>query len=149
MNEINLPDGYVPLTPQEISRLRIKIGKGHRSDKDWDSMLDILAGKCVFTACPMDKLYEKLFSVEGILKDEGRLILFTSIELCTEYLSRHGTQRFGRYMSIGSIPLETVERIAIDNKLQCLIDPDKHQAGQILGIDGKEGQYKVFRLLKP
>ena len=86
--EYDMPEGMSALTKSEISQLRIKIEKSHRTEKDWMFIKNLLREKAVFTAEPIDEKYRAAYSVEGILKDSGYLLIFTTMEGCREYLEK-------------------------------------------------------------
>ena len=44
---------FALLTDQEISQLRIKTGKGHRTQNDWTFISELLQDKFVYTAVPV------------------------------------------------------------------------------------------------
>ena len=97
MNEkYGIPEGQVALTEQEISKIGIKLGKSHRNEKDWDYIKDMLSGKVLFTSCPMDHQFARECSVEGVLKDGGYLMLFTTVDSCKEYLEKVRYRPFWR-----------------------------------------------------
>lgn len=146
---ILLPDGRIALSKDEISKLRIKIGKSHRTEKDWTAIKALMEDRVVFTANPVDEKMSKEYCVEGVLKDDGALIVFTSVEACTDYLNRIGTHRFGRYMTIGNIPFSSVIEIAIDYKELVYVDPTDPVDMKILGVDGRTQTWHVYGLMKP
>ena len=144
-----LPDGRIALSKEEISNLRIKIGKSHRTEKDWAVIKELFEDRVVFTANPADVKMAKKCCVEGVLKDEGALVVFTSVAACTDYLDRFGTHRFGRQMTIGNIPFSSVIEIAIDYKEMVYIDPTDPVDMKILGIDGRTKTWHVYNLMMP
>ena len=144
--EYNMPENMTALTENEISQLRIKFGKGHRTEKDWTFIREMLREKAVFTAEPMDEKYRATYSVEGILKDSGYLLIFSTIEACKDYLEGHGSARFGYRLTIGSIPFTTVIMIATDYKEKVLLDLDHPQSGNILGFDGRDRTLRMVRV---
>lgn len=144
--EYDMPKGMNALTKSEISQLRIKIGKNHRTEKDWAFIKNMLREKAVFTAEPMGEKYRAAHSVEGVLKDSGYLLIFTTIEACKAYLDNHGCARFGYQLTIGTIPFTTVVMIASDNKEKVLLDLDNPQNGNILGFDGRDRTLHTVRI---
>ena len=146
---IELPDGRIALSKEEISKLKIKIGKSHRTEKDWTIIKELFEDRVVFTANPADEKMAKKYCVEGVLKDEGALVVFTSVAACTDYLDRFGVHRFGRYMTIGNIPFSSVIEIAIDYKELVYVDPMEPVGMKILGIDGRIQTWHVYALIKP
>ena len=145
---IELPDGRIALSEEEIAKLKIKIGKKHRTEKDWAFIKELLEERAVFTANPMDEKIQKKCCVEGLLKDNGRLVVFTSLKACKDYLDEVGTIRYGRYMTIGNIPFRSVLEIAVDYGEKVYIDPNDPTDMKILAIDGKTQTLHVYRLVK-
>ncbi|MBQ3702036.1 MAG: hypothetical protein II885_04690 [Oscillospiraceae bacterium] len=145
--EYTMPEGMSALTKSEISQLRIKIGKSHRTEKDWTFIKNILREKAVFTAEPIDEKYRAAYSVEGILKDSGYLLIFTTMEGCKDFLDKHGTARFGYQLTLGTIPFTTVVMIAYDYKEKVLLDLDIPENGNILGIDGRDRSLHTVRVM--
>lgn len=144
-----LPDGRIALSKEEISKLRIKIGKSHRTEKDWAVIKELFEDRVVFTVIPADVKMAEECCIEGVLKDEGALVVFTSVAACTDYLDRIGVHRFGRYMTIGNIPFSSVIEIAIDYKELVYVDPTDPVDMKILGIDGRTQTWHVYVLMKP
>lgn len=145
--EYDMPEGMSALTKSEISQLRIKIGKSHRTEKDWMFIKNLLREKVVFTAEPIDEKYRAAYSVEGILKDSGYLLIFTTMEGCREYLEKHGSARFGYRLTLGTIPFTTVVMIAYDYKEKVLLDLDTPENGNILGIEGRDRSLHTVRVM--
>ena len=144
-----LPDGRIALSDEEIAKLKIKIGKKKRTEKDWTEIKELLSDRVVFTANPSDEKMQKKYCIEGLVKDSGALIVFTSEKTCIDFLDTTGSVRFGRYMTIGSIPFRSVMEIAIDYGEQVYVDPNDPTDMKILGIDGKTQTYHVYCLVRP
>ena len=62
------------LTKQELSLLRIKIAKSHRTQKDWAFIRELMQDKIVFTSEPINEEYRKRYSLEGMLYDGEQLL---------------------------------------------------------------------------
>ena len=137
---------FALLTDQEISQLRIKTGKGHRTQNDWTFISELLQDKFVYTAVPVEDDYKRLFSVDGVLKDGGHLLIFTAVEGCKEYLEKYGSARFGYDLSIDSIPFSTVIKVATDHQERVLLDMNYPQTGRIIGYDGLERKLRVVKV---
>ena len=146
---LKLPDGRVALSKEEIDVLKIKIGKKKRSEKDWTFIKELLADRVVFTANPIDKDMKACHCVEGVLKGDGALVVFTSVDTCTDYLDEIGMRKYGRYMEIGNIPFRSLMEIAVDYGERVYIDPNDPTDQKILAIDGKTQTYHVFALVSP
>lgn len=143
--EFNMPENFMPLTEREISLLRIKIGKSHRTEKDWAYIRELLRDKVVFTAEPMHENFKKMCSVEGILKDNRNLLIFSTMELCGDYLEKYGSARFGYQLTMGAIPFNTVVMIASEREERVLLDLNCPQNSNILGFDGREKTLRIVR----
>ncbi len=133
------------LTEQELSQLRIKIAKSHRTQKDWMYIREMLRDKIVFTAEPIIEDYRKIYSLEGVLFDGNYLLLFSSIDSCREYLEVYGSARFGYQLTIGSIPFSTAIIIATNHQRKVLFDMNQPQSGNVLGFDGKEQTLRIVK----
>ncbi len=99
------------------------------------------------TAEPIDEKYRAAHSVEGILKDSGYLLIFTTMDGCKDFLDKHGTARFGYQLTLGTIPFTTVVMIAYDYKEKVLLDLDTPENGNILGIDGRDRSLHTVRVM--
>jgi len=133
------------LTEQELSQLRIKIAKSHRTQKDWTFIRELLQDKIVFTSEPVNEEYRKRFSLEGMLFDGEYLLLFSSIDACREYLEKYGSARYGYQLTIGSIPFATAIMAATNHQKRLLFDVNDPQGGNILGFDGKERTLRIVK----
>ena len=133
------------LTKQELSLLRIKIAKSHRTQKDWAFIRKLMQDKIVFTSEPINEEYRKRYSLEGMLYDGDQLLLFSSIDACREYLEQYGSARFGYQLTIGSIPFATAIMIATDHKRKILFDMNYPQGGNVLGFDGSERTLRIVK----
>ena len=136
---------FAPLTEQEVSQIRIKTGKSHRTQNDWTFISELLQNEYVYTAVPIEDNFQKLFSIEGVLKDGGHLLIFTTVEGCRDYLEKYGSARFGYDLEISSIPFSSVIRIATDHQEKVLLDPNYPQTGRIIGYDGVERTLRIVK----
>ena len=85
-----MSEGYIPITQDEIQFIKLKIGKNRRNHRDWDMIKKILEERLVYTACPEGKDFQKEYSIEGVLKDNSMLHVFTTIDACQNYLRKTG-----------------------------------------------------------
>ena len=95
---------------------------------------------------PVEEDYKRLFSVDGVLKDGGHLLIFTTVECCKEYLEKYGSARFGYDLTIDSIPFSTVIKVATDHQERVLLDMNYPQTGRIIGYDGLERKLRVVKV---
>lgn len=107
---------------EEVSLLKIKLGKSHRNESDWETIKEILTRRNMLTFIPPKKA-EGLSRVETVLCENGRLSVFTNMEDCTRhirFLQLEG--KFRGYVEIGAIPFEDVVDIADRHGMSVLID---------------------------
>lgn len=74
-------------TKEEISLLKIKLGKSHRKESDWEVIKDIFQKRNLITYIP-DKKIKGIEIIENIVPCEnGYLIVFTNADDCIQYIS--------------------------------------------------------------
>lgn len=137
-----------PMTEEEITALRTKIGKSHHTQKDWDQFQAQLASAIVYTAIPVMLRMKKKYSKEGVLMHGGALLVFTSEASCRNYLARIGMGENTKYMSVREIPLASVRDAAIKHRKMAYVDINEPVNSKILGIDGRDGTLKVYHMKK-
>ena len=135
-----------PLTEEEISALRTKIGKSHHTQKDFDYLRELLWDKVFYTAQPKSKKMRLRYTVEGILSHGGVLLIFTSPEACYDYLYTIGMRQAERYMKIREVSYETVLNSAIESRRLVYIDLTQPVSGKILGINFMNGLPAVYHM---
>ena len=87
------------LIPSEkLSLLKIKVGKNHRKESDWDVIKDILSSYRIITIEPATKVIG-FRVIEHVLCRGNTLFVFTNVEDCqcrrNGYLFLHGFNRIG------------------------------------------------------
>ena len=136
----------IPLSRDEIQKLRIKIGKNHRNAKDWQQIKDILSERVVYTAVPTDPEMKREYSLHGVILDGDAMLVFSTMETCTDYLEKFGVARFGFKLSIGTIPYLTAEQIASDYGKRLYLDYNAPENSKVLGVDGQTQTIQVFSI---
>ena len=75
------------LSSADIDFIRVKIGKSHVGRRDWEQVQDRMAGHSLFVMRPAGTI-SFIRTVERYLVDGNRLVLFTNLTDCREYLNR-------------------------------------------------------------
>lgn len=136
----------IPLTPEEIQFIKLKIGKAKRNHRDWDAIKEILENRIVYTARPENEDFRKAYSVDDVLKENGALHVFSTVQECQDFLKQYGSLRFGKTLTIGTISFVTVVRISESNKIAVVMDAAHPVNGSVLGIYPDEGRLAVFNV---
>ena len=112
------------LIPSEkLSLLKIKVGKNHRKESDWDVIKDILSSYRIITIEPATKVIG-FRVIEHVLCRGNTLFVFTNVEDCQEYIKSVARDAGGTgiYFSMGSIGLNDVIDIAHREHMDIYID---------------------------
>lgn len=131
------------LSDSEVSAIKTKLVQKYRSEKDWDFIKNLLKDKLLFTVRSMDEPKLSRFSIEGVLYDKDALQVFTNLEDCEEYAKRYAAVRIGKDYTIGTIPYETVIRVADEHEKDVYIDIRQEHDDRFLVYVGKT---KTFHL---
>ena len=111
------------ISKEDINLMKIKTGKSHRKESDWDTIKKILMAHDVITADPVSGA-GAVDSLENILLEDGALHVFTNMDDCEQHI-RSLQKRFGdigRCFQISSMAFEDVIQIAEENEVDVLID---------------------------
>ena len=96
------------VSKEELSLLKMKLGKSHRKESDWEVIKEILSRRNVLTFIP-PKRAKGLTTIEKVLCENGNLIVFTNMDDCTRYVEVLLTKwKFQGYVEIGYISFEDV-----------------------------------------
>lgn len=110
------------ISKEELSVLKIKLGKSHRKESDWDVIKKILTSHDVITI-NLPKIHNRLRSVHGVLCEDNKLMVFTNIDDCESHIHfLHSKWSLDRYVNIVSLPLADVIHLADDNGMPVCID---------------------------
>lgn len=109
-------------TKEEVSLLKIKLGKSHRKESDWEVIKDIFQKRDLITFIPSKKM--KGFKiVEELPCEWGYLIAFSNIDDCTQYIDEKQYRlKSQSYVQIISVPFMDICEIADRNDVDVLID---------------------------
>lgn len=110
------------ISKEDLSLLKIKLGKSHRKDSDWAVIKDILNSHDVITV-NIRKPQRGIKSVNGVLCEDNSLFVFTNIDDCEKHIqSLHSTTSLDRFVNIGSLPFESVIEISNQTRMKVYID---------------------------
>ena len=109
-------------TKEEVSLIKIKLGKSHRKESDWEVIKDIFQKRDFITFIPSKKM--KGFKiVEELPCEFGYLIAFSNIDDCTQYIDEKQYRlKSQSYVQIISVPFMDICEIADRNDVDVLID---------------------------
>lgn len=109
-------------TKEEVSLLKIKLGKSHRKESDWEVIKDIFYKRDLITFIPSKKM-KGIKLVEELPCECGYLIAFSNIDDCTQYIDE---KQYGLknpdYVQIISVSFMDICDIADRNDVDVLID---------------------------
>ena len=134
------------LSESEIAQLEIKIQKSHRTEKDWDFVKNLLEDKRLYTLHPADPEYMDRYCLEGVLKDRGALVVFTSQKACTEFVRTHEMVTTQTEVQVMTIPFQHVIEIADDYEMGVCIDRKQRLNEKFLFYNGKTKSIHVLLL---
>ena len=110
------------ISKEEASLLKMKLGKSHRKESDWEVIKEILGRRNLLTFIP-PKRAKGLTTIEKVLCEDGNLIVFTNMDDCTRHIQIVQFKgKFWKHVEIGSIPFVNVLDIADQHGMNVLID---------------------------
>ena len=131
------------ISEEELSLLKMKLGKGHRKESDWEVIKDILGRRNVITFIP-PKRAKGITTIEKVLCENGNLIVFTNMEDCTRHIQVVQFKgKFWKYVEIGSIPFVNVLDIADQHGMNVLIDVNYEVNCKCLMYESEEQRLKA------
>ena len=131
------------ISKEEVSLLKMKLGKGHRKESDWEVIKDILGRHNVITFIP-PKREKGLTTIEKVLCENGNLIVFTNMEDCTRHIQVVQFKgKFRKYVEIGFIPFANVLDIADQHGMNVLIDVNYEVNCKCLMYESEEQRLKA------
>ena len=136
-------DGAFLLTAEELSLLKLKLGKSKRGAKDWAQIKTVLSGKDMLTYIPM-KPNRWIYSENGIAVEYGFLSVFTSQEALKKHLQELVDDgRIGTRVSITPVAFEQVIKIADEKRKNVWFDITEETNKGHYMYDAKECELKV------
>lgn len=128
---------------EEVSLLKMKLGKNHRKESDWEIIKEILLKRNVLTFIP-PKRAKGLKTIEKVLCENGNLTVFTNMGDCTRHIQVLQLEgKFRGYVEIGYIPFEDVLDIADRHGVNVLIDVSDAVNSKCLMYDSGEERLKA------
>lgn len=113
-------------TKEEISLLKIKLGKSHRKESDWEVIKDIFQKRNLITYNSTKKI-KGINVIENVVPSEnGYLIVFTNIDDCIQYV--HERLRWEA--------LQSDVRIAVLSSMDVWEIANKHGMDILIDYDG-------------
>ena len=110
------------VSKEEVALLKIKLGKSHRKESDWDAIKEIFWKRNVLTFTPTKRV-KGVTNIEKILCEYGFLVVFSNIDDCTRHIREmQHREILERYVQIGTIPFVNVLEIADQSNKDVLID---------------------------
>ncbi|MDE6219147.1 MAG: hypothetical protein K2G51_01710 [Lachnospiraceae bacterium] len=131
------------ISKEEVSLLKMKLGKSHRKESDWEVIKEILGRRSVLTFI-LPKRVKGLTTIEKVLCEDGNLIVFTNIDDCTRHIQvLQFKGKFWGYVEIGYIPFENVLDIAGQHGMNVLIDVNDEVNCKCLMYESEEQRLKA------
>lgn len=131
------------LTAEELSLLKLKLGKGKRGVKDWAQIKTVLSGKDMLTYIPTNP-NRWIYSENGIAVEYGFLSVFTNQEALKKHLQELADDgRIGTRVSIASVAFEQVIKIADEKRKNVWFDITEETNRGHYMYDAKKRELKV------
>ena len=137
------------VSKEEVALLKIKLGKSHRKESDWDVIKEIFWKRNVLTFTPTKRV-KGVTNIEKILCEDGFLVVFSNIDDCIRHIRE--IQHRGileRYVQIGTIPFVDVLEIADQSNKDVLIDVDTERNSKCFMYAYKGKELKAVILENP
>lgn len=137
------------ISEQDLSLIKIKLGKSHRKESDWQLMKDILRSHDIVIMEPRKK-DKALPVIDHLLVEDGAFVAFTSIDECKEHIRWLNEQdgAIGRMFQVGVMPFEMAIDIADRNHMDLYIDPAVGVNVTFMAYLPSTGQIKAMRLAR-
>ena len=136
------------VSQEEVALLKIKLGKSHRKEADWDVIKEIFWKRNVLTYTPT-KRTRKVTNIEKYFVRMVSLF-FSNIDDCTRHI-REMQHRgiLDRYVQIGTISFVDVLEIADQHKRVVLIDVNEERNSKCFMYTHKGKELKAVILEQP
>ena len=125
------------LSPEDCAFLDIKLSKRKIGYKDYEQMKQRLAGHSLMVVQPGEVL-PNAKTVEGYLVEEHRLMVFSSLNNCGEYLQYLGTENglSDCGIPVAILKVEEVTKLAEKYNLLAVLDGTEEPGKGMLVYDG-------------
>ena len=114
----------IQLIPKEdVAKIKIKLGKSHRKESDWQEIKNILCSYDLITATPLNST-DSVRDVSDVLFEDNKLIAFTNFDDCEKHLRRlyEVDKRIGEVFKIRSLAFADLIEIAESQGVNIFID---------------------------
>ncbi len=142
-------DPEFDLIPQkDVSLLKIKLGKGHRKESDWDVIKEILTSHELIVAEPSVS-DDFVSAVNHVMACGNRIFAFTNAEDCYNFLKYLcNTSMMNRDFEIGTMPFYELTEIAEENQMFLYIDMKMKTNSMCIAYDYVTRKLLAFRVTK-
>lgn len=131
------------LTAEELSLLKLKLGKSKRGTKDWAQIKIVLTGKDMLTYIPTNP-NSWIYSENGIAVEYGFLSVFTNREALEKHLQELVDDgRIGTMVSIAPAAIEQVIKTADEKRINVWFDITEETNRGYYMYDANERELKV------
>lgn len=136
------------ISKENVSMLKIKLGKNHRKESDWTIIKKILYNHDLITV-NVTRPVPGITSVEHILCEENALLAFSNFDDCEKHIRYLQTfTSLERYVEVGSIPFETVIEVADNRQMPVYIDLTMEPNRKIIVYNPQERRFTASLLIK-
>ena len=131
------------ISKEEVSLLKMKLGKSHRKESDWEVIKEIFGRRNVLTFIP-PKRAKGLTTIEKVLCENGNLMVFTNMDDCTRHIQvLQFKGKFRGYVEIGYTSFDNVLDIADRHGMKVLIDMNDENNSRCLMYETEERRLKA------
>lgn len=131
---------------EEVSLIKIKLGKSHRKESDWEVIKDIFQRRDFITFIPTKKM-KGIKTVENLPCEFGYLIVFSNIDDCTRYIRKRQYGK-GKQWDVQLIGISSMDvwEIAGQYGMDVLIDVNEEINSKCFMYTHEEGRLKAVIL---
>ena len=131
------------VSKEEASFLKMKLGRSHRKEADWEVIKEILGRRNVLTFIPPKKA-KGLTIIEKVRCENESLIVFTNMDDCTQHIQVLQLKgKFRGYVEIGYILFEDVLDIVDQHGMNVFIDVSDIINSKCLMYESEEQRLKA------
>lgn len=136
------------IPPEKLSLLKIKVGKNHRKESDWDVIKDILSSHRIITIEPTTNVFG-IDVIDHVLSKGNALYVFTNADDCRDFIKSVARDAggIGIYFTMGSIGLDDVIDIAHREKMDIYIDANSERNNKFIRYSWSEETLAVSMLM--
>lgn len=138
------------LIPKDkVSLIKIKLGKSHRKESDWEVIKEILSGYNLIV-CEPKSPDRHLKTVEHILVEDGILVIFTNVEDCETHIKNLNLKdgRPDRLFQLGVMPFDQAVAVSDTYGMDLYIDLQAKVNTMCMAYVHGEGKIKAVMMAK-